>query len=224
MVTTKKIVDVTGANKLGNTSNDAANPSYWQKRWREGRTGWDLGGVHPLFSELMQQANLSGLKSKSRIIEPGCGRAHTGAVLARMGHKVTAFDVSEEAVSAARTLYAGEENLDLVVADLFALPSNWSDSFDAVYDRAVLCALPQASRANYIDACARILKTQGLFLSIPFTKLHITESEGPPFAVSEESLFKLFESSFKKVVHIEKTCNEKDSKIASEMMIIWQKR
>ncbi len=209
---------------MQHTNHDAANPTYWQNRWLEGRTGWDLGGVHPLFSELMQEANAAGLKPNARVIEPGCGRAHTGAALAKMNYKVTAFDVSKDAIDAANVLYANETKLELVVADLFALPSNWSNSFDAVYDRAVLCALPQASRPSYVHACAKILKTGGLFLSIPFTKLHISVSEGPPFAVDEANLETLFEAAFEKVSHIEKPHGVKDSKIACEMLIVWRKK
>lgn len=203
---------------------EAAKPSYWQSRWREGRTGWDLGGVHPFFSELINHASSAGLKASGYVIEPGCGRAHTGAALAKLGYNVTAFDVSQEAVDAAKKLYAHLANLELVVADLFALPDSWTNMFDAVYDRAVLCALPRSIRPVYVEACAKMLKPGGLFLSIPFTKLHITESEGPPFAVCEEDLEEMFASKFEKVVHIDKPHDEKDSKIACEMLVIRRRK
>lgn len=209
---------------MSQTKHEASNPSYWQSRWREGRTAWDQGGVHPLFSELMVAAQKAGLKPGSRMIEPGCGRAHTGAALAKLNYKVTSFDVSREAIDAAKILYAKEPNLELVVADLFALPATWTNSFDAVYDRAVLCALPHASRPAYVTTCVNLLKSGGLFLSIPFTKLHIPESSGPPFEVNEDSINKLFESDFVKIAHIEKPLVEKDAKIAAEMMIVWRKK
>ncbi len=203
---------------------EAAKPSYWQSRWREGRTGWDLGGVHPLFSELIDHASAAGLEEGGFILEPGCGRAHTGAALAGLGYKVTAFDVSQEAVDAAKKLYAHLANLELVVADLFALSNSWTNKFDAVYDRAVLCALPRSIRPAYVETCAKMIKPGGLFLSIPFTKLNIAESEGPPFAVCENDLEEMFTSRFEKVVHIEKPHLEKDSKIACEMLVIRRRK
>jgi len=210
--------------KLESSNLEAGHPSYWQDRWREGRTGWDLGGVHPFFPELMKQGDLAGLKPGAKILEPGCGRAHTGAVLAQKGYKVTAFDVSGEAIEAAKSLYSNVANLDLLVADVFDLPPSWNDSFDGVYDRAVLCALPKASRAIYIETCARILRSGGLFLSIPFTKLNITESEGPPFAVGAKSLNELLMNKFEKVFQSEKPHLDIDSKISCEMLIVWRKK
>jgi SAM-dependent methyltransferase len=209
---------------LSNTTHEAANPSYWQSRWREGRTAWDQGGVHPLFNDLMREAQSAGLKSESRVIEPGCGRAHTGAALAKMKYQVTSFDVSKEAVEAAKLLYAKESNLNLIVADLFSLPVSWSNSFDAIYDRAVLCALPPPSRPAYVATCLRILKSGGLFLSIPFTKLHKSEQSGPPFAIDEGGIEAHFGKDFVKVVHRDMPLAEPDAKIASEMIIVWRKK
>jgi len=96
--------------------------------------------------------------------------------------------------------------------------------FDAVYDRAVLCALPREARPAYVKTCAALLKRGGLMLSIPFTKLHIGESEGPPFAITENALIELFQDQFEKIYHHESPVNAEDSKIASELVAVWKKK
>jgi SAM-dependent methyltransferase len=201
-----------------------SNPEYWRQRWRDGRTGWDQGGIHPLFPELLAAAKQSGLAAGARILEPGCGRAHTSAALAQSGFRMTAFDVSELAITAARALYQNVPHLELTVADLFAPAAAWSGAFDAVYDRAVLCALPRAVRARYVATVSGVLKPGGLFLSLPFVRLHITDQDGPPFAVPEQEFSDLLAPEFEKIFHRSVEHQEPDSKIATEMIAVWRKK
>lgn len=201
-----------------------STPAYWQNRWQEGRTGWDLGGIHLLFPDLLAVALRHGLLAGSAIIEPGCGRAHTSAALAKLGYQATAFDVSADAVVAAKILYSDVAGLNVVVADTFHLPEKWQGSFDALYDRAVLNALPTEVRSTYVNACASLLKPGGLLLSLPFTKLTIEEKDGPPFAISEIGLQELLSGQFEKVHHDERTVQEKDSKIMVELIAVWRKK
>ena len=75
----------------------------WRQRWIEGRTGWDLAGPHPHLQHLLQEAREWGLlREPARFLEPGAGRAHNGATLARRGNIVTAFYFVPEAMAAAR--------------------------------------------------------------------------------------------------------------------------
>lgn len=201
-----------------------SDPAYWQNRWKEGRTGWDQGGIHPLFPDLFAAAKEAGLRDGAKIVEPGCGRAHTAAMLARSGFDVTAFDVSEDAIAAAQSLYADIPRLRLLVANLFDPLPEWNDSFDAVYDRAVLCALPQEVRSKYVATCVRILKPGGLFMSLPFARLHIGDSEGPPFAIPENQFSELLTPGFVKISHRLVEHREADSKIAAEMIAVWRKK
>src|SRR5262249_45494348 len=94
---------------------------FWAERWQSGQTGWDFGVAHPGLAILIAEATSSGLlpanPAQCRILEPGCGRAHGAAALARIGYRVTAFDVVPEAIAAARALYADVPGLELVVAD-----------------------------------------------------------------------------------------------------------
>lgn len=197
---------------------------HWRTRWIEGRTGWDLGGPHPHLERLLQEAHDWGLlREPARILEPGAGRAHNGAALARRGNHVTAFDLVPEAMDAARQLYAGVSGLNLVVADVFALPEAWFGVFDAVFDRAMLCALPPTLRGAYVRAMFDVLVPGGVFLSLPFTVVDYPDGgSGPPFAVPMPELEQLLSPGFA-LVHAE----EKpvlDGKIRREMISVWRRR
>lgn len=206
------------------SSQGPAAASYWQARWRDGRTGWDQGRVHPLFDELIAAGEVAGLARGARILEPGCGRAHAGAALAKAGYDVTAVDVSPLAVAGAKELYGNVRNLRVMEMDMFRPATDLIGTFDAIYDRAVLCALPKHARPGYVQSCVALLKPGGLFMSLPFSKLHISENDGPPFAVSAEHFIELFEKDFEKVSMKEVPHTEPDSKIAVEMIAVWRKR
>jgi len=203
----------------------AASPLFWADRWRTGKTGWDLGGPHPGLAALVEEAQSHGsLPAGSRILEPGCGRAHGGAALARQGFRVTAFDVTREAIAAARTLYEGVPGLELVVQDALLPVPEWRAGFQGIYDRAMLCALPGALRQSYVRACFDHLEPGGLLLTIPFTEVKISAAEGPPFAVPMAALAELLLPGFSLIHAQEIVVPGDETKVAKETLCLWRRR
>jgi thiopurine S-methyltransferase len=203
-----------------------ASPAFWNERWASGRTGWDMGGPHPLLGRLVDEAkDYRLLPDGARILEPGCGRAHNGAALARQGYQVVSSDVSPGAIAAAKELYADVPHLELCVQDAMAVVPAWKESFQAVFDRAFLCALPPALRADYVKTVFSHLAPGGLFLSLPFTKVVLEEGRsGPPFALTMSELTELLSSGFS-LVHAEEHRNpNQDDRIQSEMICIFRRR
>jgi SAM-dependent methyltransferase len=176
------------------TPHQAASLPFWQGRWQTGATGWDLGGPHPLLAELVAEArSWHALEPGARILEPGCGRAHGGAAMARDGYEVVSFDGVQEAVDAARAVYGEVPRLTIARGDALGVNPEWRGAFDAVLDRAMLCALPPEVRRPYIQACFEHLRPGGAFLSLLFTKVQHADPEklGPPFAITLEDLSQL---------------------------------
>lgn len=202
----------------------AASAAYWAERWRGGRTSWDLGGPHPRLGELIHEASeLDLLPAGSRVLEPGCGRAHGGAALARQGYSVTAFDVVEEAIAEARKLYGDVPGLSFAVQDALTPVAAWRGQFRAVVDRAFLCALPKDKRRAYIDACFAHLAPGGVFLSIPFTEVRREPEAGPPFALPMIELTSLMAPGFS-LVRAEERRVDGDGIIARETLCIFRRR
>ncbi len=167
----------------------------WQQRWHKGTTGWDQGGPHPALFALVEHAQREGgLPSDASIFSAGCGRAHSEAALAEWGYRVRAIDLSEEAIAEARAIYAKVPNLELKTADLFQLEPGEAQSYDAIYDRAMLCALPPESRTLYVDAMKARLKDLGLFCCILFRDLDTTFH--PPYAIDEAEAFRVLGKDF----------------------------
>lgn len=203
----------------------------WKQRWKEGRTRWDCGQPHPLTEKIIQSAQSYGFlipdpDKKYRIWEPACGKAHNGALLARMGYQVTGTDISPLAIQYATELYGERPSLSLKVGDIFSCSSEETEAFDAVFDRAALCALNQDERALYVRSCAQHLKPGGLFLSILFTG--VVKPEGPPFALSYDEVFELFNSDpttdFTLVNFEERQDGWIDEVITGEALMIWMKK
>jgi SAM-dependent methyltransferase len=208
------------------SSRDASQPAFWQSRWRDGQTGWDQGAPHPLLERLLGEAKGDRLlKPGARILEPGCGRAHNGATMARAGYVVTCFDVVPEAIDAARQLYADVPGLTLRVQDGTVVVPEWCASFDAVFDRAVLCALPKAKRRSYVEALFAHVVPGGVLMSLPFLEVRITEAEGPPFAIPLRELQELLMPYFS-LAHVEEhpLAEAVGGKIAREGLTLWRRR
>jgi SAM-dependent methyltransferase len=195
--------------------------NFWELCWTEKNTFWDLKGRHPLLPSLLQLSDKHGnLKPMSRIYVPGCGHAHDAAWLAKAGFEVVAADFVPEAIEVAKTLYGNVRNLSLEVGDVFSVKDHEQNSFDAVFDRAMFCALNPIKRIDYLKACQSRLKPNGLFTALLFAETLISQEEGPPFSVTldefKELSQRLFEVSF---------CEERNdyqifSLIRSELLLV----
>lgn len=197
----------------------------WHERWQSGRTGWDQGAAHPALLDLIAAAAEQGFPLRgARILEPACGRAHNGATLATLGAHVTSFDVVPEAIRAAREIYGHLPRLTLVEQDAFVIHQDWCESFDAVFDRAALCALGRDLRPVYVDRAWRYLKPNGLLLTIPFTAVHGDPEQGPPFPVPVAELVALTAGRFDLVSARElPPLSPELGRVAREMIMIWRR-
>lgn len=201
------------------------NPNKaWAERWQAKRTGWDQGQAHPRLQQLMTMAHEQGqLPAHARIFEPGCGRAHNAMQLVRVGYAVKAVDFVPEAIEEAKKLYAHPQ-LELVVEDVMKVPAGEKATFDAVFDRAMLCALGPDARPAYVKACAERLKSGGLFMGIIFGELDPAFEGGPPFALSINELFKLLQDDFTICDAVTVTAAPSPSVVREEILIIARRR
>ena len=116
---------------------DAAQPEFWDRRFREDFTPWDACGV-PAALEQFLRTEPRG----QRALIPGCGSGYEVSAFAQAGFDVLAVDFAEAAIERARrTLGPLSDRVRL--ADFFE--SDFEAPFDIVYERAFLCALPGAS-------------------------------------------------------------------------------
>ena len=200
--------------------NDASNS--WRERWREGRTAWDQGGHSAAMEQLLYHSQREGgLQVGAKIFSAGCGRAHNEAWLAQHGFLVAAVDVADEAIAAANQLYAAHTGLSLAVQDIFTLDTSHY-SFDAIFDRAMLCALAPGQRAAYLSQLTALLRPGGIIMAILFRS--VRTPDGPPFAVDESEAFSLLGADFDLCFACTSPKAIDSSQVLDEWMCIWRKR
>lgn len=120
-----------------------------------------------------------------------------GAQLAKDGYLVIAEDVVERAIAEAKSQYQKLPGLTLRTGDFFNCPKEDLEAFDAIFDRAMMCACPKTEHAAFVDQCTKRLKKGGLFLTLAFQELNLDAGkEGPPYAISEEELRTLLSRNF----------------------------
>ncbi len=78
------------------TTRNAADPAFWDERFEQGHTPWDLHGVPAEFQQF-----IAG-KPPCPTLVPGCGNGWEAGWLFERGWPVTAIDFSPQAVASAR--------------------------------------------------------------------------------------------------------------------------
>lgn len=100
-----------------------------------------------------------------RALVVGCGYGHDAAHLARLGYRVTGFDLSPTAVAAARETYP---DIEFTTADVLAAPSEWEGAFDLVFEAYTVQVLRGRDRAGAIRAIAGFVAPGGRLVVVGF--------------------------------------------------------
>jgi len=175
---------------------------FWIERWDNQQIGFHQAQGQPLLAEFWPTL---ALPAGANVLVPLCGKTPDLAWLAACGHRVTGVEFSERA---AHDFFAEQGRtpqreiigpficyrhgpIEIRVGDFFALEAEAIATFDAVYDRAALIALPPELRARYADHLLGGLRTgaKTMLITIDYNQ---AEMNGPPFAVSQAEVAKLY--------------------------------
>lgn len=162
---------------------DSSLPEFWDTRYRGGVTPWDAGGVPPQLLDWLRTA------VPRKVLIPGCGTGYEVRAFAAYGHDVTAIEFSDAAIDAAkRELGALADRLKK--ADFFSLATA---SFDLIYERAFLCALPRRIWPQWAARVADLVQPGGELAGF----FYFDDNErGPPLGISAARLDELLSSGF----------------------------
>lgn len=188
--------------------------AYWNNRYIQGQTGWDIGYVSTPLKEYFDQ-----LKSKNlRILIPGCGNSYEAAYLLALGFKnLTLIDLSKQLTE---NLQKRLENdlpyqATIIVGDFFDL----SGTFDLIIEQTFFCALDPALRENYVQKMASLLSDNGKLVGLLFNKEFPTN---PPFGGNKNRYRQLFNLHFRIKV-LEDCYNSIPERDGSELFLIAEK-
>ena len=160
--------------------------TFWNQRYEEGSTGWDLGAVSPVFKELLQHEN----RRDSKVLIPGAGNAYEADYLLELGYQhITIADWSERVCGQLKQKYAGRREVHIACIDFFQL----QPSFDLILEQTFFCALDPALRPAYVNKMANLLPTGGVLTGVLFDR---DFDGGPPFGGRAADYAELFTPHF----------------------------
>lgn len=126
-------------------------------------------------------------KDGKKAIAVGCGVGDDAEALSRAGYKVTAFDISSEAIRLCKKRYP-ESKVNYLVADLFDYPSEWKESFDLVYECNTIQVLPGKYRIKARDAMVSLLALDGYILVSCRSRLEDQQKDDIPLPLDRKEI------------------------------------
>ena len=164
------------------------NAGYWNERYDNGKTGWDMQQVSPPL-----QAYFAQLRDKTcSILIPGCGNAYEAAWLQQQGFSsITLADISEVLTSGLRKKFGRpDSNIRVITGDFFDL----SGQYDLIVEQTFFCALDPSLRTRYVQKIDDLLNPGGKLIGLLFDRNFVG---GPPFGGHKEEYRLLLEKKFK---------------------------
>jgi len=155
---------------------------YWSKRYKESRTGWDIGYPSTPLKEYIDQLKNKNLK----ILIPGAGNAYEAEYLFQNGFKnVFVLDVSPIPLEAFKKRIPEFPEEQLLLGDFFEL----TGQYDLILEQTFFCSfIPTSENRNrYAQKMAKLLqpngKLVGLWFDIPLLEANM---EKRPFGGTQE--------------------------------------
>jgi thiopurine S-methyltransferase len=162
------------------------NSDYWNTRYVQNKTGWDIGYANPIHIDYV----LNNIGKSARILIPGAGSGYELSKLWEKGFtNVFAIDLSVEAKE--RFLFQNPsfpEN-QYLVGDFFEL----RQKFDLILEQTFFCAIDPQLRNGYVEKTWNILNTNGKLFGVLFSA---NFEGGPPFGGNIQEYEELFISKF----------------------------
>jgi len=194
--------------------NSQFDQKYWEDRWLNQQTGWDIGYASTPITEYFDRFG----DKTARILIPGCGNAWEGEYLHKKGFtNVFLIDLSPTALNAFSKRNPDFPTENLIVGDFFEHDA----SYDFIIEQTFFCALAPTMRADYVGKVHDLLEADGrlvgLLFNIDFGNPH------PPFGGDKTEYEGLFCRHFDLEI-LEESRNSIKPRLGSELFINFKKK
>ena len=160
---------------------------YWNERYLQGNTGWDMGRVSPPLQAYFDQLTRKDIS----ILIPGCGNSYEAQYLLQNGFtNITLLDISPVLIGRLRERLPATPALNLLQADFF----DHHGQYELIVEQTFFCALDPALRPAYVDQMHRLLKPGGHLAGLLFDR---DFPGGPPFGGHKDEYQHLLEKKFR---------------------------
>ena len=129
---------------------------FWQQRWLNGKTGWDVGYAAPPIAEYIDT-----LKDKNiKILIPGAGNAYEAEYLYNKGFtNVYVMDIASKPLENFKERVKDFPSDHLLLEDFF----KHTGEYDLIIEQAFFIAIDPKLRGEYVEENERTLKTWRTF-------------------------------------------------------------
>lgn len=189
---------------------------YWEERYKDNLTGWDVGYPTPALIEYV----INKIDKKSKILIPGSGYGHEATFLFRHGYwNVFVCEFSDFAIREFKNKCPEFPDEKIFKKDFFLL--NKSDYFDVILEQTFFCAIHPELRKKYFDQCHRLLCKDGKLAGVLFNT--VFENTGPPFGGTEGEYRKMLDLKKWKILKWEACRNSIEPRKGREWWMELQK-
>ncbi len=187
----------------------SAVQTYWEKRYLNGQTAWDLGHVsQPLKKYIDQLSN-----KEMRILIPGAGNAYEAMYLQECGFQnIHVLDIAPTPLQNLKSAIGTWDQVQLIQADFF----EHCGVYDLILEQTFFCALEVRFRESYAKQMQQLLSKKGILAGVLFD---FTEKrETPPYGGSREEYEQLFSPCFQ-IKHLERCYQSEPERAGKELFI-----
>jgi methyl halide transferase len=167
---------------------------YWNQRYLNRSTQWDLGEVSPPLKNYIDQLDNKNIS----ILIPGAGNSYEAIYLMQQGFtNITVIDIAHSVIEQLTQQYPHQSAIQFIQADFFT----WQGQYDLILEQTFFCAIDPQLRANYVQQMANLLTPHGLLVGLLFNRPF---ENGPPFGGNQATYEHLFSKHLQ--IHKMETC------------------
>lgn len=161
--------------------------NFWETRYHDGDTGWDLGAPSTPLKEYLEQLTNKEL----RILVPGSGRAYEAEHAHKLGFgNVFVIDLTDEPFNDLRARCPSFPKEHLIVGDFF----KHEGAYDLILEQTFFCAIDPSLRGRYVERMHHLLKPGGKLVGVLFDDT--LNKDKPPFGGHRADYLPLFQQHF----------------------------
>ena len=187
---------------------------YWDFKWENNQTGWDIGEISPPIKNYIDQ-----LTSKNqKILIPGAGNAYEGEYLFNEGfNNVYLLDYSNLPYKSLLNRCPDFPQKQLINQNFF----EHNGQYDLILEQTFFSAIHPSDRPKYVKKMHGLLTEggtlSGLLFDVDFGNPH------PPYGGDKEIYRELFSNLFE-IKTLEKSYNSIDPRLGSELFFFLKKK
>lgn len=180
---------------------------FWDTRYKNKDTGWDLGEVSPPLKAYFDQLTNKNLK----ILIPGGGNSYEAEYLHQLGFKkVHVVDLSQTALNNISKRIPLFPTKHLIRKSFFHLEG----AYDLIIEQTFFCAINPNLRPAYAAKASELLRTNGKIVGLLFD--NPLNSDKPPFGGSKPEYMDYFKPYFD-ILIMDPTYNSMPSRKGEEL-------